>query len=884
MRFLRPAARPYRLAAFFLPVIFMLAAFAVSGIAPFGGLTMLRSDMRHQYFDLTVAFADAVKHGASIFITHKSDFGINLYAWASYLVFSPFSLLFLFFDRSAYPAVYSLIYLLKLGLASLFAYIYFCRSKIINADKKASLAFAVLYSLGMFCIVCSINIMWLDNVALLPLCFLFAENITSKKGAAYFTAVYFLCIVTNYYLSYITGVSVLIYLLYFSAVSTKDKKQILSSVFALILSVLFSIGLAAFVIVPNICAVLRDTAFDGAGTAYLSRFDPVSVCRGMFFIVNDSPVQPVLHIMFGLAPIYFTGLYFAAPKRERLAALSVSLFFILCYMIKPLYLLMHFFHAATGFFGRFAYAAAFMNIIFALRMTSRLKDIGKKAFLAPALIFAAGLSLALIKGISLFYILQLVIAVLFFAAYTLMFFAGSSGKNTSTVLCCAVLCEALIISVFGTYTLTAVTDTAAENEIVGYMQKTEPVFDALKKRDGGFFRAYDKSAPTELSNMSIGYNSTAAFSSNANKPAGHFAALMGMHVNSEGKNINNSDNTLFSDCLFNVKYILPCAADDTKGARPYNYGKYRERLDINGRDVYENKYVLPLMFTADERAISCGSDLFDEMTFTGFFKNHETVLNALTGQNGALYDMLAFDTAEQRGCTLTPNTDGTYTVNIASPDGIAALCCKYTVQSDGEYYTNFYIKSVLNDISGDKNGYIININGNDIPNDLLKENFIKDLGYYKKGEIIEVNIITAKNGLELVMPALLTLKDEYFVKCADEIKDRGLKNITDDKGVIKADAVLDTDSFIFTTIAYDDGYRIFADGSEIKKIKAANAFLGFYLPAGSHSIRIEYISPGFKTGLTVSIIFLIIAALLQREKIYALFNRKTDRTSNIGSG
>ena len=78
----------------------IIAAFIFTGIEPFGEYSFFTSDMQRQYFDLTAVFTDKLKNGGNPFVSYGVGLGMNLYAWAAYILFSPFNLLSLWFSFS----------------------------------------------------------------------------------------------------------------------------------------------------------------------------------------------------------------------------------------------------------------------------------------------------------------------------------------------------------------------------------------------------------------------------------------------------------------------------------------------------------------------------------------------------------------------------------------------------------------------------------------------------------------------------------------------------------------------------------------------------------------------------------------------------------------
>ena len=70
--------------AFGLPVLGMLVVMIISGSEPFGNLSMLYSDMYHQYYPFWVAFRDALRSGESLLYTWSVVMGIDYLSLISY--------------------------------------------------------------------------------------------------------------------------------------------------------------------------------------------------------------------------------------------------------------------------------------------------------------------------------------------------------------------------------------------------------------------------------------------------------------------------------------------------------------------------------------------------------------------------------------------------------------------------------------------------------------------------------------------------------------------------------------------------------------------------------------------------------------------------------
>ena len=76
------------------------------------------------------------------------------------------------------------------------------------------------------------------------------------------------------------------------------------------------------------------------------------------------------------------------------------------------------------------------------------------------------------------------------------------------------------------------------------------------------------------------------------------------------------------------------------------------------------------------------------------------------------------------------------------------------------------------------------------------------------------------------------------------------------------------DGMFITSIPFDKGFEMTIDGVKVKCEKVNKAFLGFYLEAGKHKIRILYHAPGVTAGkiLTGLGVLIVIAGAVRKKK------------------
>ncbi len=846
--------------SFLLPILFILIAFAFSGIYPFGGMDILTCDLKEQYFDITAAFFNKIKNGGNIFVLNETRAGLNLYVMAAFLLFSPFNILFLFFDVDAYPYLYELIYILKIGFAGLSACVFLKKSRLIDIKNAACIAFSAIYALGTYNMVCSINIMWLDSVILLPLCFLGIEHLAEQEKITRFAVPYFICVVTCYYHAYITGLISFIYLLYYTAAA--GKKNLIKTSFLLLFGGVLSLMLAGFVIVPsavglysgytNKVEVVSDKSF--------VRFGLGEICRALLLVEDGSPViNSTLNIFTGVLPVFMTLVYIFSGginKRERIAAALIGLFLVLSLFIRPLYVLMQFLREPASFECRFAYGISLMLIVFSARLIGKIDKIEKRSVLTAFAVMVFAFAAAFIGGVSGHEYYTAALSAAFTVCY-IIFILRKAGIRIFSLFACA---EMLITAILGINTIHKHIGHDKKGSYTAGIEQLKELNEKIG--DSAAYRICALNADTRMLNVSSGISAIDGFSSTVNQRATDFMKKTGIHVVSDDKYVSSIDNGIVNESIFNVKYvILPDKSGfeitDSAGRRFYlkngarlTSNTYKKIYEDESSVIYENKTVLPLMFASDEKIKDIGEKFYDDEVISGYFLNQEIFLNTAANTDEKLYTPY-YDIGEPLLLNCTLDGDGiTNSINLGN-NYEGTVLYRFKAEEDGEYCINFYVMN--KSLSESFGSYKLSVNGAEIDHEYLKNNLAKDIGYFKKGDIIEAAVTAYKSGVEFVEPCILRLDTKGFERVSQKLQKDALKNIRTENDDILAESDFDSEKFIFTTIAYDEGYRVYIDGKETKKIAAADSMLGFYIPAGSHSIKIDYISKGFKEGVYLSL-------------------------------
>ena len=244
----------YRIAlilSFVLPVVIMLSIFMAKGIYPFGDRSFLYSDMYHQYMPFFNEFLEKVKAGEGLSYSWNVGIGSNFLALYVYYLASPLHFLAFLIPARYLMEFMSYLVVVKIGLCGLSFFLY-VKNRFQCRDGNI-LFFSCFYALSGYMAAYNWNIMWLDCVILFPLIIWGLERLVKEGHCGMYCITLGLSIFTNYYIS----IMICIFLvLYFVGLLITEKRSFrIVANFALYS--LLAGGMAAILLVPEVCAILE---------------------------------------------------------------------------------------------------------------------------------------------------------------------------------------------------------------------------------------------------------------------------------------------------------------------------------------------------------------------------------------------------------------------------------------------------------------------------------------------------------------------------------------------------------------------------------------------------------------------------------------------------
>ncbi len=824
--------KKYFFLSFLIPLVIMVLLYLSVGVIG-GNKNILTVDLADQY----VAFFNALKNvfdgKIGVFYSFSKTLGGNFFGIITYYLMSPFNLLILFFDRASIPSAILIINILKISFAGLTSYIYFNRT---FKNNVVNLMFSIIYALMAYNIVYSQNIMWLDGVILLPLIFLGIDRLIGDKPVLFYVSIS-LSILCNYYIGYMSCIGSLIYFIYKDYLKNNkvDIKRICYFLKFLVLAVLT----CSVVLIPSIFSLLS-----GKASGILSEFIPNQkfalfdlITRFYIGSFKNSDLEggcPNLYI--SLISIVLVVYYFFNRKidrQEKKASLILLLVFILSFVIYPIDVIWHTFKHPYGFPFRYSFIFDFVMLIIAQRSIMKLDSIDKE-FVKKFIFYSFILTIVVDK---LFYSstsYYKVIGTFVLASFYLIFLFKKRAVNVFIVL--------LVISEMFINDFLVVINMRYQNKDLysEFVSDYGCVIDSID--DSDFYRLEKDYSYSTNDELLLNYNGISHFSSIYE---GKNNTLLGKYLGIFNRFYitNYNGSTLVTNSLFDIKYILSKDSLD-----------YYDRVNTyKGINTYKNNYNLPLAFMVDSDLLSLKLEALEP------FKNQNNILKSMDKDIEDVFIPISVDVT-LNNLELDENAKN-LTYKKINANKSASIVFKLNQSYSGILYA--YLSSKSN-----KKVDIL-LNGKSIIDITDQNDFyynILELGSFDNGEEVMLEVELLEDTLKLEDYMFYVLDMDKFSKAINILSDKGALKIEEHRSdYIRGSVQVNDDFLLYTSIPYDDGFTVTVDGDVVHPDKVLDTFMALKLEKGNHDIVIKYVPKGFKSGVVISLIFLL-AFLFTKKK------------------
>ena len=843
------------LAAFCLPVILMLLAFLVMGIYPAGENQIAVIDMYHQYVPFLGELQSKLQSGGSLFYTWNGAGGSNFWNLLAYYGASPLNLILVLFPKKFLMEGVTLILLLKIGLAGSTMAVYL-RAIVWEKDKRSAdislVGFATLYALCSYVMAYYWCIMWMDAVALLPLCILGLHKILDGRSGVFYTVCLALVVFINYYMAIMVCIFILFYypVLYFIKVQGESAGHFFKTTGRAVGYSLLGVLMSAVMLLP--------TWMSMQSTYYISADMPekTELYNDLLDILNQMLPNAELTYREGLPNLYcgmfvvillvFYWISRTIPLREKLLNGAFLVFLIFSLNINKLDFIWHGFHFPNQLPYRYTFMICFLLIAMAYQVFQRVDEIRVNHLW---ILLAAGGGYYLlaqkiltehIKDLDLFVYSGLAWLALY-VAILILYKKGRLPKNLLLILTVILLtCE------MASNTCTSI-DQVGTTQRSNYYANEADIAKLVKKTEG----TDDRFGRTEMNDNYIlncpamyHYKGISQFSSSLNANATALMEHIGVEGAPDKNRFNYNQTDPVTNAMLNIRYLIGKNL-------PIDDSDFKQIAKSGNSRLYESIYPLSIGYmTADtirtwnyeqENPFMVLDDYVRAVTqnkYTSVFTEIEPV------------DVSAAN------IELSSTGDGMWDSTLKNETKKSKTILTYQAQQTGKQY--LFIEADDADaitVSQEKKDDKI-----EIRNDCGS---IVNLGEMDSGTKFTVTIEYKEGKGGSVVSHVCTM-DEAVWQDAYKMLSASMLDVTDyGDSCLKGTINVQEDGVFVTSVPYEAGWKLKVDGHtrEINEL-IGGAWMSTSLSAGEHQIELSFRPPGLIAGLLITLasIGLLIAA------------------------
>lgn len=821
--------------AFVLPIWVMLAVYNASFIYPFGNESVLWLDLNWQYLPFFSEIMRSVKTGEGLFYTWNSGLGTNLWVIYGCNLASPFFWLGLLVPEQYYLEFLTYLTVFKIGLCGLAAYCYFyLRDCMVgrewedganNSEKKDAvlyrrgwaLFFALGYALSGYLAAYSWNIMWLDNIAVLPIILLGLERLVWKGTPYLYCISLAFSILTNFYISIMVCIFLLLYFVFLICMKHTRKVVLDFVLFSLIAG-----GIAGVILIPELFTILtqvrRSSNLSQNAGQYFAMWD-VFLRHCALAVPETGGKWP--NIFCGVAVFLFVPLYAVndrIPMRKRLGMLALSGFMLLGFATPALEWLWHGMSYPHGLPGRqaFCYILLMLTIGYESALCldfERLRQ--RKKLLCVYLIVVAFLLLAGREHRSDLMTGAMAVTVLFLTVYIIgiyELFLPRERRIKAALLICMIAVELfeLLVNMQATGLFGSM-ERAAYSE--GSVEVRE-FYDQTRAQESGLYRMERIDREHSNEGVRFGIPSASVFSSVMNHRVKTLYDTLGMQGFDQAYNTDGS--TPFTEALLNIKYLY----GKNSGFANAIYHEVGAKGDWR---LYHNEAELSFGYVAP----------------SGYELSQDRKEDAIQKQNRLVYD-------------------------LGIEDELFWLCGEesektpihFTAQQDGMYYGVLVDADVKEDLT------LTIPQGENYS--LLHQGSVFYIGNLKKDDAATVAIKHGEEEIGSAAIRIYRLNKTALQKAVEILSEQHLEDVAYDTSHISGKLKLEQAGRLILSVPYEKGWKVTINGERVEPVLFGGALIALDLEAGEYKLEMRYIPYGLRAGLGISVCSAVILAALWR--------------------
>lgn len=847
---------------FLIPALIMWLIYICLRTFPFGEESVLVLDLNGQYVYFFEGLRDILLGESSPLYSFSRALGGEFFGIFAYYLSSPFSFLVLLFPKSMITEALLLMFLLKVGSCGLTFGIYIEATR--KRSKTATVMFSCMYALCAYAVVMQHNTMWIDNLILLPLVMLGIENLIKYGKFKLYVISLAMAIFSNFYIGYMMCIFSVAYFFYAYFSRDPQERNPLGRQHHFAKSAgrfaLFSIIAAAICAALLLCTYYSlsfgKTDFSNPDYTFNQKFDWMDLVSKLFIGSYDTVRPEGLPFVYcGTLTLILLPLYFFAPHiktREKIASGLLIAFFLISFNITTLDLFWHGMQRPNWLNYRYSFMLCFIMVLLAYKAFERIREIGYRKVISVCGVLA--LILILLQKMDYDHINDLVtiwLSLLIIGIYLLILRASTHPKAYLRSTASLVLAILVGVELFGAGIANLIdldTDVtySSRTSYRSFVDRILPVTEEIQNRDDSFYRMekniHRKTNDPYALRMYGLSNSTSTLNQETIKLLNNLGLASKSHWS------KYLGSTPVVDSLLGIKYLIAEADDDSVPA--FYEAVYTSTDTDTGEDdltAYENPYALSLAFAVNDNLEAL--QINDE-AYASPFQRLNAIVDSMLGGDGTNDVFVPIEFTEDTSPALSTSSIAGHTKYSNSGQGEGTVTFTLNVTTSDTLYCYFpsdYAREADLYVNGVKNGTFF---GN--------ETFrIVELGSFQPGDKVIVSLTLLDEEMYIkqnaeyfyyldtdtfqeLMPQLS--ENQYNIESFREDSFTGTITVTEDKNLV------------FTSIPYDEGWNIYANGEKITPVKLLDGLIGFYLEPGEYTLELKYWPSCLTIGLIGSAI------------------------------
>ena len=788
----------------------VLLIFLICGIYPFGDKVLrYAGGDGAQYFGILGYLQNTFYTSNDLLYSWSAVLGGNMIGMLAFNAASPFNLLTVFFPNNL-MAAYHLIFVLKFVCAAL-SFAVMLEHVFPKPGAKDVVLFSTSYPFMAYMTYYGWNQSWMDGVILLPLVLLGIWMIVKKQQWFLYTVALAVTLLSNYYIGYMVCLASILFFAAASFISYESigKRALLRATGIYVLASLAAAGLAAVLLIPSFAALpearSKSIAEIVEDVSYTSKPDEIfsmlyTAPYGGMEYKDNYPVIYTGIVQLVLGVLFFLNRKISVKVRVTVGVLLVV--FALSFSISAVNIAWHGFTKNVWFNFRYSFLVSFIIEIMAYYSFANLQS-GAGTFGIAAAVLAGITVLALnapienIRPETLFWdIVWMAAALGLLHSWTSLRSGASTYKATVCFGLIAVLTLGNLLQ-NACLTLDNLGKLSAYREAQTIDEQIAQIVD-----DDEFFRRGSTWSYGSNDPMRLGYAGVENFASAENPEAVEAVRRLGVR-SAQWRSYYGHNVPISTDALLGIRYI-------TVPENSFKSTQYNSQGRISGTEliILQNPYALPLIFPGERLYTPENEDM-------NTFEYLNGIWNSVCSVGGDVFRNVPYESkkegdelhfefeAPQDGSVYAFVPRGDVTVDVSPTD---------------KYENTFYVGTLH---AGQKGELQIQLDGT--------YDKVNEIAFYQEN----MDVLAEK------VAAVLT-------------HDLSVEKKTSSDLIVQYEA--EKDSFLTSTIPYDEGWHVYIDGDEVETYRNVDTYLSFDVAAGQHEIELRYWPPYLTLGIVVTVL------------------------------